>query len=123
MANYASAPQLNAELVVNFDYGNSIGLACLCPYSDNFIVLKENGCLQIWNNREKSLIGRLLLNEKSSCISAHPSMPLVVVGTEKGSLIFIDFTNNKSPRVIKQANVHKEKPCRRLKSGHRFLQS
>ena len=63
MANYEHSLRLSADLIINFDFGNTVGSVCLCPYSDNFLVLKENGCLQIWNNREKCLINRVSLNE------------------------------------------------------------
>ena len=63
MSNYASPMDLSADLLISFDYGNTIGVACLCPFSDSFLVLKENGCLQIWNNKEKSLVNRIFLND------------------------------------------------------------
>ena len=60
-------------------------------------------------------INRRLNIKKVSCISAHPSLLLAVVGTTNGTLIFIDFTNSKSPRIIMHANIHKDKKCIKLK--------
>ena len=41
-------------------------------------------------------------------------MPVVVVGTQKGSLIFIDFTDAKSPKILENCLIHK-KAVKRLK--------
>ena len=66
MINYASPTELSIDLAINFDFGNTVGVSCLCPFSEMFLVLKENGCLQIWNNKEKSLVNRIFLNENVS---------------------------------------------------------
>jgi hypothetical protein len=73
MSNYASPMDLSADLLISFDFGNTIGIACLCPFSDSFLVLKENGCLQIWNNKEKSLVNRIFLNENVNFYSIQSS--------------------------------------------------
>ena len=41
-------------------------------------------------------------------------MPVVVVGTQKGSLIFIDFTDAKSPKILENCLIHK-KAVKRIK--------
>ena len=66
MVNYASTVNLSVDLAINFDFGNTVGVYCLCPFSEIFLVLKENGCLQIWNYKEKSLISRIFLKENVS---------------------------------------------------------
>jgi hypothetical protein len=66
MVNYASPVNLSVDLAINFDFGNTVGVSCLCPFSEFFLVLKENGCLQMWNYKEKSLINRIFLKENVS---------------------------------------------------------
>lgn len=66
MVNYPSPANLSVDLAINFDFGNTVSVICLCPFSEIFLVLKENGCLQIWNLKEKSLISRIFLKENVS---------------------------------------------------------
>jgi hypothetical protein len=49
----------SSELIVDYNYGQIVGVSCMCPYSDNFLVLKEHGCLQIWSNKEKRIVNRM----------------------------------------------------------------
>jgi hypothetical protein len=48
-----------SELCVDYDYGKTVGTSCMSPYSDNFLVLKEHGCIQIWSNKEKRIVNRM----------------------------------------------------------------
>jgi len=52
---------LRMELILNYDFGRTVGIGCLNPYSENFCVLKENGTLQIWNIKNASLVRRFPL--------------------------------------------------------------
>ncbi len=95
-----------AKLAIDFDQGQTVALANLNPFGKNFLVLKESGCLQTWCLKNNEIINRMRLGVQCSAISAHSKMPLVVVGTVTGQLIFIDMTNEKEPRVIENVRVH-----------------
>ena len=77
MTNYSTSAELHVDLAINFDCGITVGVASLCPFSENFLVLKENGCLQIWNNKEKSLVNRLFLNENVNLFKKRVKASLV----------------------------------------------
>lgn len=42
-------------------------------------------------------------------MATHPGMPLMVAGTSSGSLIFVDFHDHLSPRIIENCSLHKMK--------------
>ena len=56
--NLWSTGYFSSELIVDYNYGRIVGVSCLAAYSDNFLVLKEHGCIQVWNNKEKRIINR-----------------------------------------------------------------
>lgn len=57
------------QLVVNFDSSPSVGITPLnlnttAGSSDHFLVLKENGCVQVWSMKEKKIVKRVFLNDQ-----------------------------------------------------------
>ena len=56
------------SLPIGFDSGLSVAVACLFPIGENFLVLKENGCLQLWNSRHAEIVNRVFLNETVSSL-------------------------------------------------------
>ena len=42
-------------------------------------------------------------------MTTHPNIPLVVVGTNVGSIVFLDYSVPTSPRIIENCAVHKGK--------------
>jgi len=49
----------SSELIIDYNFGKIVGASCMSPYSDNFLILKEHGCIQIWSNKEKNIVNRL----------------------------------------------------------------
>lgn len=50
--------------MVNYDSGRIVGLTNLNPYSENFLVLKENGTIQIWSTKNRSIVNRVYLKKE-----------------------------------------------------------
>ena len=94
------------KLVVDFDTSKTVGLANVNPQGQNFVVLKENGCLQIWNLKLKKIINRFLINEQCTSLSSHAKMPLLAVGTSSGHIIFINIHDINNIFVIEKCLVH-----------------
>ena len=74
------------SLLVDFGTSPTVSLATLAgsvtAKEPHFLVLKQNGCLQIWSARQRRILDRFYLglngNEKYTCLAAHPSMPLFI---------------------------------------------
>ncbi len=96
-----------AKPAIDFDQGQTVALANLNPYGHNFLVLKESGCLQIWSLKSNEILNRLHLDAECSTMCSHAKMPLAVVGTATGRLIFVDLSDEKEPRLIEDVRVHK----------------
>jgi hypothetical protein len=45
---------------------------------------------------------------KCSSMAVHSKFPLVTVGTQSGRLIFIDLTDENSPKIIENCRMHKK---------------
>ena len=41
-------------------------------------------------------------------MAVHSKFPLVTVGTQSGRLIFIDLTDENSPKIIENCRMHKK---------------
>ena len=97
------------SLVVNYDYGTTIAIASLTNSKEQaYLVLKETGCLQMWNTKQGQIINRLHLNEQCSNMACHPKYPLAAIGTKSGRIIFVDLTDEHVPRVIESCCIHKK---------------
>ena len=59
-------PDSRISLPVNYDSGISIAVSGIFPVGENFLVLKDNGCLQLWNARHAEITNRLFINESVS---------------------------------------------------------
>jgi WD40 repeat protein len=51
---------------VDYSYGPTVAVANLNPYSDAFIVLKQNGMLQVWSIAGSKIINKIFLNMEVS---------------------------------------------------------
>ena len=112
---YENASNMNlVRHAINFDEGRTVALANINPNGIMFVVLKENGSLQVWSHKLKRIVNRVSLNQKCTSVSSHSNMPLVAVGTESGKIVFIDFSNENEPKVIEECSVH-EKAVKMLK--------
>lgn len=52
------------DLIVNYDAGRVVGLTNLNPYSENFLVLKEFGTVQIWSSKKRTIVNRVHLKKE-----------------------------------------------------------
>lgn len=52
-------------LLVNYDSGLTVAVSSISSSkAQNYLVLKEIGCLQVWNSKSGQIINRLNFNEK-----------------------------------------------------------
>ncbi len=59
------------KLAVDYNEGLTVAVANLNPYGQNFVLLKETGCLQIWNLRNNQIITKFDLNENVNFLFDH----------------------------------------------------
>lgn len=59
-----NANDTRLDLLINYDAGKIVGITNLNPYSENFLVLKEFGTIQIWNSKKRSIVNRVQLNKE-----------------------------------------------------------
>ena len=52
------------ELVLDYDYGATVSVAALYPNSEHFLLLKENGSIQLWNAKNGQLTNRFSLGQE-----------------------------------------------------------
>ncbi|CAF0746511.1 unnamed protein product [Brachionus calyciflorus] len=102
------------ELIINYDAGRIVGISSVNPQTENFLVLKEFGTIQVWNVKKRQIVNRLHLKKECSYLATHPHMPLAVVGTVDGHLIFVDFSNYLYPKTLENISLH-SKQVKRLK--------
>lgn len=50
------------SLLINYDNGASVSISSIIK-SQSYYVLKETGCLQVWNAKQGQITNRLYLNE------------------------------------------------------------
>jgi len=96
------------HLLVNYDSGLTVAVSSIfSTKAQMYLVLKETGSLQIWNSKSGQIMNRLHFNEQCSSMAAHSKFPLVAVGTQSGRLIFIDLSDENTPKIIENCRVHK----------------
>lgn len=101
--------------IVDYNYGVVVGLENINPLNDNFLLLKANGAVQTWSISQGIILHTLHLNTKCNIMTAHPYMPLAVVGAESGHIIIIDCSDYKMGlRIIGKIKLH-QKGVKRLK--------
>jgi WD40 repeat protein len=95
------------KLVLSYDRGIVVGVGNINPYNENFLVLRSEGSAQVWSSSSCEIINKIQLSQTCTSLAMSPQIQLAVIGTADGHLIFMDFSNVRSPRVLEKCLVHK----------------
>ncbi|XP_037660766.1 cilia- and flagella-associated protein 43 isoform X2 [Choloepus didactylus] len=100
---YTFGEEPTFEKVLDACDGNFKAIDFITPGNKYFMTLTGSGEVCVWLLEDGSCVGRIYLNTPATVLAGSPSSLSAAVGTEAGSVLFLDVSDAGCPQVVHKA--------------------
>ncbi|XP_025093863.1 LOW QUALITY PROTEIN: cilia- and flagella-associated protein 43-like [Pomacea canaliculata] len=97
---------LDSKILLHVHYGEFVDIGSLPKGSESCVTVRGDGMVQAWSALDGHVLSSIALGEPASCLVSSPIAFLVVVGSTTGYLYFLDFTDEKKPRIVHRTRLY-----------------